>query len=106
MKFARTLLFSLALPCVFLTAQFPAMALDNLLITEFMAENDNTLADEDGDNSDWIEIYNAGTNTVNLLNWSLTDSANNPQNWWRFPATNLAPNTFLIVFASGKDRSI
>jgi hypothetical protein len=106
MKFVRTLLFSLALPTLFMAAQFPAMALENLLITEFMAENDNTLEDEDGDNSDWIEIYNAGTDTVNLLNWCLTDTPNNPNNWWRFPATNMAPNTFLIVFASGKDRSI
>ncbi len=28
------------------------------LITEFMASNDSTLADEDGDFSDWIEIHN------------------------------------------------
>ena len=31
-----------------------------LLITEFMASNSSTLNDEDGDQSDWIEIYNPG----------------------------------------------
>jgi hypothetical protein len=42
-------------------------------ITEFMANNTRTLADADGDYSDWIEIHNPGTNTVNLENWFLTD---------------------------------
>jgi hypothetical protein len=56
-------------------------------------------ADENGDYSDWIEIYNPNAGTVNLDGWSLTDSANN-LNKWRFPATNLAGGGFLVVFAS------
>ena len=74
-------------------------------ITEFMASNTHTLLDEDGDSSDWIEIQNTSTNSVNLLNWALTDSAGNPGEW-RFPATNIPPESFMIVFASGKDRAI
>ena len=38
----------------------------DLIISEFMASNDGTLADEDGDFSDWIEIHNRGTEDVNL----------------------------------------
>ena len=83
----------------------PVRAADNLLITEFMAVNDRTLADEDGDYSDWIEIHNAGTNAVNLYGWSLTDKASNLTQW-SFPATNLAPNGYLVVFASGKNRRV
>ncbi len=75
---------------------------DTVLITEFMASNDSVLADEDGDFSDWIEIFNAGTNTVNLNGWILADR--NTQ--WTFPATNLAPNSFLVVFASNKNKRI
>src|SRR5262245_19359757 len=75
----------------------------NLLITEFVASNVRSLADEDGDNEDWIEIYNAGTNTVNLDGWYLTDNAGD-RTKWRFPATSLAANRYLIVFASNKDR--
>ena len=78
-------------------------AADTLLITEFLAANSGPLADEDGDFSDWIEIHNGGTNTVNLNGWFLTDKATQLDQW-SFPATNLAPNTYLIVFASGKDR--
>ncbi|MCX8156686.1 MAG: lamin tail domain-containing protein, partial [Verrucomicrobiae bacterium] len=83
----------------------PVLAQERILITEFMAANRSTLADEDGAFSDWVEIYNAGTNVVNLEGWYLTDSANDLTKW-RFPATNLPPNRYLIVFASGKDRRV
>lgn len=78
---------------------------DHVLITEFMALNDGPLLDEDGDPSDWIELHNAGTNIVNLDGWFLTDRSSQLSQW-RFPATNLAPNAYLIVFASGKDRRV
>ena len=78
-------------------------ARDELRISEFMAANASTLADEEGAFSDWIELHNAGTTTVNLEGWFLTD---NPA-WlakWRFPATNLTSGGYLVVFASGQDR--
>src|SRR5205085_9595419 len=42
-----------------------------VLITEFMALNNTTLTDQDGQYSDWIEIYNSGSDTVNLVGWNL-----------------------------------
>jgi len=72
-------------------------------ITEFMADNEGTLMDEDGDYSDWIELHNLSTTNVNLYDWSLTDSAGNPTKW-RLPATNVPPGAYLLVFASEKDR--
>jgi hypothetical protein len=75
------------------------------MISEFMASNSRTIADEDGSYEDWIEIYNNGTNIVNLGGWYLTDSKNNLRNWM-FPATNLNVGSYLVVFASGKDRSV
>ena len=30
------------------------------IISEFMAINDSTLADEDGEYTDWIEVFNSG----------------------------------------------
>ncbi len=80
-------------------------AADQVVITEFMAANSFTLADEDGGFSDWVEIYNADTNTVNLDGWSLTDNDGNLTKW-QFPSTNMAPHTFLVVFASGKNRRV
>ena len=80
-------------------------AADTLVISEFAASNSAGLQDENGDRSDWIELFNAGTNTVNAVGWSLTDSVDDPTKWV-FPATNVAPGAFLVVFASGKDRRV
>ncbi len=80
-----------------------ASGADNVVISEFMARNSTGIVDEDGSNEDWIEIFNGGTNSVNLLNWSLSDKASNPTKW-QFPATNIAPGSFMIIWASNKDR--
>jgi hypothetical protein len=88
---------------VLITVVLPASANTNITISEFMAKNTITLADEDGTFSDWIEIHNAGTCPVNLNNWSLTDKASQLTEW-RFPNTNIAAGQFLVVWASGKDR--
>src|SRR6266446_5570928 len=79
-------------------------AAETVTITEFLASNSSGLRDEDGDTSDWIEIFNAGTSATNIGGWFLTDSASDLTKW-RFPATTIAPNGFLIVFASGKNRT-
>jgi hypothetical protein len=74
-----------------------------LRISEFMASNTKTVADEDGSFEDWIEIQNISPTAVNLFDWSLTDSAGNLTKW-KFPSTNIPPGGFLVVFASNKDR--
>jgi hypothetical protein len=72
-------------------------------INEFMAANENDLRDEDGDHSDWIEIYNPNDYGLDLGDFFLTD---NPANLlqWRFPNVRLARRAFLVVFASQKFR--
>jgi len=73
------------------------------LISEFLASNDRTLDDEDGADSDYIEIHNAGDTDMSLDRWYLTDDAGNLRKW-RFPAVDLDAGGYLVVFASGKDR--
>ena len=80
-------------------------AAEAVIISEFMASNSRTLADEDGNYEDWIEIYNGGASTINLEGWHLTDDRADLTQW-TFPATNLGPNRFLVVFASNKDRRV
>jgi CotH protein/lamin tail-like protein len=93
---------SLAVLCLLLLA--PG-ALAQVRITEFMASNDRTLVDEDGDAPDWIEIGNLGTAT-DISGWFLTDDASNLSKW-QFPAaTQLAAGDFLAVFASSKNRAV
>ena len=75
----------------------------DLLISEFMADNETTLQDEDGDASDWIEVFNRGSTAIDLEGWHLTDNADRLTQW-EFPAVQLPAGRSLVVFASGKDR--
>ncbi|SDR66787.1 Listeria/Bacterioides repeat-containing protein/Por secretion system C-terminal sorting domain-containing protein [Polaribacter sp. KT25b] len=77
----------------------------NVAINEVMSSNDVTLADEDGEFNDWIEIYNYGTTAVNIGGYGLTDDASDPYQWV-FPTYTLEPQEFLLIWASGKDKTI
>lgn len=74
------------------------------VITEFMADNDSVLMDEEGEYPDWIEIHNPGDTAVNLVGWHLTDKADSPTKW-TFPGVTLEAGGYLVVFASGEDRT-
>jgi len=84
----------------------PRLVLDgqSLMITELMAVNSFTLADEDGDFPDWIEVYNPTDAAVDLQGWHLTDNAHDLTKWV-FPSHVLAPDQYVVVFASDKDRA-
>ena len=83
----------------------PHLVLASPRISEFMADNDETIADEDGDFSDWLEIHNPDGTLYDLSGCYLTD---NPEllTQWQFPAnTGIEAGDFLVVFASDKNRS-
>ena len=84
----------------------PEAPIADLAITEILSANirRDGLIDEDRQQQDWIEIHNRGTHSVNLENWSLSDDPEIP-GLWVFPSRVLAPNEYLIVYASGKDRA-
>ncbi|NQU24531.1 MAG: lamin tail domain-containing protein, partial [Candidatus Nealsonbacteria bacterium] len=65
--------------------------------------NNHTLADEDGDFSDWIEIHNPAATPIDLDGWYLTDKADNLTKW-QFPSRIIEPGGHLVVFASDEDR--
>jgi hypothetical protein len=79
------------------------LAAANPVITEIMASNQTTAADEDGEFSDWVEVHNPTTAPVSLNDWYLTDSSADLKKW-RFPNVTLAPGEFRLVWASGKNR--
>lgn len=72
-------------------------------INEGSNRNYQSVADENGDFPDWIELYNESADTLSLLNYSLTDNLSNPVKWV-FPALPILPQEFKVVFCSGKDR--
>jgi hypothetical protein len=74
-----------------------------LFINEVLASNQTGIMDEDGDTGDWIEIYNMKKVSVDLTGYSLTDEADNPDQWI-FPSMEIREGDHLIIWASGKDR--
>ncbi len=74
-----------------------------ILISEFMAVNDGTLQDEDGEDSDWLELTNTGTAAVDLSGWFLTDDPA-ALGKWQMPALVLGAGEQVVLFASDKDR--
>lgn len=74
-----------------------------LCINEVMYANLGLLKDSDGDNSDWIEIYNYGSEPVNLLGISIADDVSKLGRW-TFPDYNLGAGEYLVIWASGKNK--
>jgi len=81
----------------------PAFPVNQVSINEIMAAYDGDYPDEDGNISGWIELYNAGPLAINLEGWSMSNDPRNPEQWI-FPASVLAPQQYLVIFASDKNR--
>ncbi|MDP2036099.1 MAG: CotH kinase family protein [Ignavibacteria bacterium] len=89
---------------LFLLVYASSLSAQNLIINEVMASNKTTIYDEDGDSSDWIELYNKGNEQISLTGYSLSDDTLKT-NKWIFGNTIIKPGEHLVVFASGKDRN-
>ena len=74
-----------------------------LRINEYMTRNRSVLYDENGDYSDWIELYNFSDSPINLGGYTLTDSRGEAKKW-QFPAdTIIAANGYLLVRCSKRN---
>lgn len=71
-----------------------------LVINEFMADNDNVIADQTGSYEDWIEIYNNTSDSIYLGDYFLTDDATDPTQW-RLPSEYIVGGGFKLIWASG-----
>jgi len=101
MKYFYCKIFSM----VFLFACFEISISQDLQITEFMASNEGVITDNLGKSSDWIEIYNASNNIINLENYFLTDNKTD-KNKFRMPALQLPPSAYYVIWASGDDHDL
>ena len=72
-------------------------------INEWMANNNHTIANPSGSkNKDWFELYNYGSNTVDLAGYYLTDTLSN-QFQFQIPiGYSIPPHGFLLVWADGQ----
>ncbi len=85
----------------------PASPPIQVFINEWMADNTRTLADPvDGNFEDWFELWNAGSEAVDLGGYYLTDTLDNPFKF-RIPETGqyvIPPGGFLLVWADGESN--
>ncbi len=78
-----------------------------ILINEFSASNTGIIVDPDyKESGDWIELYNAGTDAIDLGGYFLTDNFNNKEKWEIPTGTIIGSNGFLIIWADGYNTGL
>ena len=83
----------------------PLLSQSTLRLNELMARNNSTIADEQNEYNDWIEVYNDGETPVDLAGFFITDDAAIPDKW-RIPPgnadqTTVPANGFALLWADG-----
>jgi len=80
---------------------FPPLWLNEVLPNNFFVGT-NGIADSFGQRDPWVELYNGGSNTLDLSSYYLSDDyANLAQ--WSFPSnTTIGPKQFLLVWTDGQ----
>lgn len=73
-------------------------------IHEVLYRNTHSILDEDGDRSDFVELFNGGAETIDLDGWYLSDSVEKLTKW-ALPNVSIEPGQYLLIFLSGKDRT-
>ncbi len=75
-----------------------------ICLSEVMADARTGIYDEDGELSDYVELYNTSDKPVSLKGFALSDKENDPLKW-RLPQDAVIPaHSYYLVFCSGKDR--
>ncbi|MBW7992486.1 MAG: hypothetical protein FVQ84_21065 [Planctomycetes bacterium] len=102
LRFIRILVYSLILAMA-LPGSVEAESPLSLVINEFMASNDSSARDPQGQYDDWIEIHNYGADAINIGGFCLTDNLAVPAKW-RIPFGNPAVTTvpsegYLLIWA-------
>lgn len=71
-----------------------------LVVNELMAQNTTTLADDQGNYPDWVELYNPTDEVVDLEGWTVSDSLEDAARFV-LPALILQPGGFQLLYADG-----
>src|SRR5690349_9809355 len=76
-----------------------------VVINEIQSDNSSTIKDENGNNDDWVELYNNGTADVNLSGYGLSDDPALPFKWI-FPNVVLSSKKYLLIWLSDKSKAV
>ena len=73
-------------------------ALGDVLINEIMADNGTTAYDSNGENDDWIELYNTTSNALDLSGLYLSDDFANLSKWLIPTGTSINAHDVLVFW--------
>ncbi|MEM9549019.1 MAG: CotH kinase family protein [Bacteroidota bacterium] len=75
----------------------------DVVINEFMADNTNSQVDNADEYDDWLELYNKGSESVDLTGYYLSDDEGDIFKW-QFPDnTTIEPDGYLIVWTDNDE---
>ena len=77
----------------------PIVVPDNLFINEFMVNNDVAVAGPYNDYPDWIELYNGGSESIDLSGMYMTDNLDDPDDWQIPSNTIIDAGGYLVIWA-------
>ncbi|MDR0801923.1 CotH kinase family protein [Fluviicola sp.] len=72
-----------------------------VVINEYSCSNISGPMDAFGEREDWVELYNAGSGSVDLTGYYLSDNNNNPQKW-QIPSGSIPANGYKMIYCSGR----
>jgi hypothetical protein len=75
-----------------------------LVINEYSASNLSSFQDNYQTYEDWIEIYNAGDENVDLEGYYLSDKMSKPEKFQIPAGVNISPHSYLIFWCSGRNE--
>ena len=76
----------------------------DVIISEVMSNNVDTLKDDYDEYPDYIELFNRADHDITLSGWGLTDKSNELGRW-KFPDVTIKAGQYLTVFASGRNQT-
>lgn len=72
-----------------------------IYISEIMASNDTVSVYDGSPFVDWVELYNASSEMVDISGWGLSDRIDRPRRW-QFPeGTTIYPGEYKVIFCDG-----
>jgi len=78
-----------------------------VVINEVMAQNSNTLTDPDyGESADWVELYNSGTDDVDLSGFYITDKLTSPTKYALPEGTVIAAGGYLLIWCDDHNTGL
>jgi len=75
-----------------------------LIINEVMTNNQGVFPDDEGNNSDWVELYNTTDQAISLSRYGLSDDEEKPVKW-AFPRITIEPHSYMVVYLTGDSNS-